>query len=45
MSQEKVEVVRDMLDAFNRDDLEAVIASVEEGCEIVEPRRCQTVAG
>ena len=37
MSQENVEVVRDMLDAFNRDDLEAVIASYEEGCEIVEP--------
>jgi hypothetical protein len=26
MSQENVETVRDMLDAFNRDDLEAVIA-------------------
>jgi limonene-1,2-epoxide hydrolase len=37
MSQENVEVVRDMLDAFNRDDLEAVIASYEDGCEIVEP--------
>ena len=37
MSQENVEIVRNMLDAFNRDDLEAVIASYEEGCEIVEP--------
>ena len=41
MSQENVEIVRNMLDAFNCDDLEAVIASYEEGCEIVEPPRCQ----
>jgi limonene-1,2-epoxide hydrolase len=45
MSQENVEIVRNMLDAFNRDDLEAVIASYEEGCEIVEPPRCQAPGG
>jgi ketosteroid isomerase-like protein len=37
MSPGNEEVVRDMLDAFNRDDLEAVIASFDESCEIVEP--------
>ena len=37
MSQENVEVVRGMLDAFNRDDVEAVIAAFDAGCEINEP--------
>ena len=37
MSQENVEVVRRMLDAFNRDDVEAVIAAFYEDCEIREP--------
>jgi hypothetical protein len=42
MSQENVELVRDMLDAFNRDDLEA--ASYEEAARLSSPPRCQTVA-
>jgi ketosteroid isomerase-like protein len=37
MSQENVEVVRGMLDAFNRDDLDGVIACFDQACEIVEP--------
>jgi ketosteroid isomerase-like protein len=37
MSQENVEVVRRMLDAFNRDDVEAVIAAFDARCEINEP--------
>jgi ketosteroid isomerase-like protein len=37
MSQENVEVARRMLDAFNRDDVEAVIAAFDEDCEIREP--------
>ena len=38
MSQENVEgVVRSMLDAFNRDDVDTVIAAFDERCEIKEP--------
>ena len=39
MSQEQdsVEVVRRMLAAFNRDDVEAVIAAFDDDCEINEP--------
>jgi ketosteroid isomerase-like protein len=36
-SQDSVEVVRHMLDAFNRDDVEAVIAAFDDECEINEP--------
>jgi ketosteroid isomerase-like protein len=32
-----VEVLRRMLDAFNRDDVEAVLAAFADDCEIVEP--------
>jgi ketosteroid isomerase-like protein len=35
--EDQVEVVRKMLDAFNRDDVDAVIASFDERCEIIEP--------
>ena len=37
MAQDNVEVARRMLDAFNRDDVEAVIAAFDEDCEIKEP--------
>ena len=37
MSHDNVEVVRSMLDAFNRDDVDTVIAAFDEGCEIKEP--------
>ena len=37
MSEENVELVRGMLDAFNRDDVDTVVAAFEEGCEIKEP--------
>jgi ketosteroid isomerase-like protein len=37
MSQENVEVVRRMLDAFNRDDVEAVVAAFDASYEINEP--------
>jgi ketosteroid isomerase-like protein len=37
MSQENVEVVRHMLDAFNRGDVDAVIAAFAEDCEVSEP--------
>ena len=37
MSQENVEVVRRMVDAFNGGDVEAVIAAFDEGCELHEP--------
>ena len=36
-SQDSVGVVRRMLDAFNRDDVEAVIAAFDDDCEINEP--------
>jgi ketosteroid isomerase-like protein len=37
MSEDRLEVMRRMLDAFNRDDVDAVIASFAEDCRIVEP--------
>ena len=37
MVEERVEVVRKMLDALNRDDVDAVIACFEERGEIIEP--------
>ena len=37
MYQENEEVVRRMLDAFNRDDVEAVLAAFDTSCEINEP--------
>jgi ketosteroid isomerase-like protein len=37
MSQENVDVVRSMLDAFNRDDVDSVVAAFDERCEIKEP--------
>jgi ketosteroid isomerase-like protein len=37
MSQENVEVVRRLLEAFNRDDTDTVLATFDEGCEIDEP--------
>ena len=36
-SQENVEVVRRMLDAFNDGDPDAVIATFDEGCSVEEP--------
>jgi ketosteroid isomerase-like protein len=38
MSQENVEIVRRMLDAFNRGDLDGVIATFDEDCLLEEPR-------
>jgi ketosteroid isomerase-like protein len=37
MSQENVEVVQRMLEAFNRDDSDAVAAAFAEDCELYEP--------
>jgi ketosteroid isomerase-like protein len=37
MSQENVRLVRQMLDAFNRGDVPAVIATFDENCELDEP--------
>ena len=37
MSEENVELVRSMLDAFNRDDVDTVVAAFDERCEINEP--------
>jgi ketosteroid isomerase-like protein len=37
MSQENVEVVQRMLDAFNRGDADAVVATFDERCELHEP--------
>jgi ketosteroid isomerase-like protein len=37
MSQDDVEAVRRMLEAFNRDDVEAVVAAFDEDCELDEP--------
>ena len=37
MSQENIDVVRQMLDAFNRGDIPAVIAAFDESCELYEP--------
>ena len=37
MSQENIDVVRQMIDAFNRGDVPAVIAAFDENCELYEP--------
>ena len=37
MSQQNVEVVRRMFDAFNRGDVETVVAAFDEGCRLHEP--------
>jgi ketosteroid isomerase-like protein len=37
MSHENVEVVRNMLDAFNRGDVDAVLGTFDERCELHEP--------
>jgi ketosteroid isomerase-like protein len=37
MPDERVEVVRRVVDAFNRDDIHAVLATFDENCEIDEP--------
>lgn len=37
MSEDRLEVMRRMLDAFNRDDVDGVIASFAEHCQIIEP--------
>jgi ketosteroid isomerase-like protein len=37
MSQQNIDVVREMLDAFNRGDVPAVIAAFDENCELDEP--------
>ena len=37
MSEENVEIVERLLEAFNRGDEEAVIAAFDEGCELDEP--------
>jgi ketosteroid isomerase-like protein len=37
MPQEDLEVVRQMLDAFNREDVGGVIAAFDENCELYEP--------
>jgi ketosteroid isomerase-like protein len=35
--QPNVELVRRLVDAFNRDDIDTVLAAFDEGCEIHEP--------
>ena len=37
MSDENVEIVRRLFDAFNRNDVRGVIAEFDEGCELDEP--------
>ncbi len=37
MSEENVEMVRSMVGAFNRNDVDSVVAAFDEGCEIKEP--------
>jgi ketosteroid isomerase-like protein len=37
MSQENVEIVQRMFEAFNRDDYDAVVAAFAEDCELHEP--------
>jgi ketosteroid isomerase-like protein len=37
MSQENVEIVRRLIDAFNRDDVGGVVAAFDESCELDEP--------
>jgi ketosteroid isomerase-like protein len=39
MAQENIEVVRRLLDAFNRDDIDTVLAAFDEGCELDEPQQ------
>ena len=38
MSQANVDVVRRMFEAFNRGDVDAVIATFDDGCVLEEPR-------
>jgi ketosteroid isomerase-like protein len=38
MSQQNIDAVREMLDAFNRGDVRGVIAAFDENCELDEPR-------
>jgi hypothetical protein len=44
MSQENIDVVRHMLDAFNRGDVPAVLAAFDRNCELDEPPECLTGA-
>ena len=37
MSQEDIDVVHQMLDAFNRGDVPAVLGAFDENCELEEP--------
>ncbi|MFI5121258.1 MAG: nuclear transport factor 2 family protein [Vicinamibacteria bacterium] len=37
MSQQNLEVVRELVDAFNRNDVEGVLAAFAEDCELDEP--------
>jgi uncharacterized protein len=37
MSQQNLDVVRRMLDAFNRNDVDAVVAAFDQDCEVREP--------
>jgi ketosteroid isomerase-like protein len=37
MSQENAEIVREMVEAFNRDDFDGVMAAFHEDCEVHEP--------
>ena len=37
MSHENVKVVRSLVDAFNRDDIDTVLAAFDQSCEIDEP--------
>lgn len=37
MSQGNLEIVRAMIDAFNRDDVDEVVAAFAEDCELYEP--------
>ena len=37
MSQDNVDVIERMLDAFNRGDVESVVAAFDEDCEVLEP--------
>jgi len=37
MSEENIEVVQAMLEAFNRDDVDQLVAAFTEDCELYEP--------
>jgi ketosteroid isomerase-like protein len=37
MSQQSVEVVQGLVDAFNRDDIDSVLAAFADDCKIEEP--------